>query len=259
MSETSISQSSVAYSTPMSFLDTSTNASANRLTGDANFACTAQNLGIVTGLTTFTQCVAPLSAPVTTSSVIDTTPTFTGVCLPNTLVTLYNGATALTPNTLCTIGGTYSITPTLSPASYTITAKQSNRKGATFGTSVASASLSHTIGCTSGLAWNGTTCMSTCTTTEAPSELKANMDKPYINCTNGAQGTHFKYKISNPNDIAFTPILSDIYSVGTRVLHDGVLGAGVVEIIDTSFDPGTGVNDYIKALSLQTDGKILIG
>ena len=244
----------------MSFLDTSINASTNRLTGDAEFACTAQNLGIVTGATTFTQCAAPVSAPITTSSATDTTPTFTGVCLPNTLVTLYNGATALTPSIVCSVGGTYSITPTLSPANYTITAKQSNRKGSTFGTSVASQSLSHTIGCSAGLAWNGTTCMSTCTTTEAPSELKANVDKPYISCTNGAQGTHFKYRISNPNDTAFTPFEStSIYSVGTRVLHDGVLGAGVVEIIDTSFDPGTGVNDYIKALSLQTDGKILIG
>jgi hypothetical protein len=176
----------------MSFLSTSINASANRLTGDADFACTAQNLGIVTGITTFTQCAAPVSAPATTSSTTDTTPTFTGSCAPNTLVTLYNGATTLTPNTLCTIGGTYSITPTLSPASYTITAKQSNRKGATFGTSVASQSLSHTIGCSAGLAWNGTTCMSTCTTTEAPSELKANVDKPYISCT----GAQFRYRIS---------------------------------------------------------------
>jgi len=187
MSAKTISTPTTTYATPMSFLDTSTNAAGNILTGDAVFACTAQNLGIVTGTTTFTACPALASGPATTSLSTDTTPTFTGLCTPNTLVTLYTGDTALTPSALCSVGGTYSITTTLAPREtpYSITAKQSNRKGPTFGTSLASAALSHTVGCEAGLTWNGTICASTCTTTEAPSELKANVDKPYISCTKG--------------------------------------------------------------------------
>ena len=123
----------------MSFLNTSTNAAGNTLTGNANFACTAQNLGIVTGASTFTQCNAT-TPPVTTSASTDTTPTFTGLCAPNTLVTLYNNDIALTPSALCSAGGTYSITTNLIPSTtpYSITVKQSNRKGPTFGTSNAS-------------------------------------------------------------------------------------------------------------------------
>jgi hypothetical protein len=138
----------VTYPIPMSFLDTSVNASGNTLTGNANFACTAQNLGIVTGVTTFTQCTTPSGAPATASAETDTTPTFTGSCLNNTLVTLYNGVNALTPSVLCT-GGAYSITTNLAPSEtpYSITTKQSNRKGPTFGTSPASAALAHTVGC----------------------------------------------------------------------------------------------------------------
>jgi hypothetical protein len=102
--------------------------------------------------------------------------------------------------------------------------KQSNRKGSTFGTSNASTpALSHTVGCANGQTWNGISCTSTCTTTEAPTELQANVDKPYINCTDGAQGAQFKYRISDPNNPAFTHILSSAYATGTRVLHDGVL------------------------------------
>lgn len=228
MSAKVISTPVTTYATPMSFLNTSINAAGNTLTGNANFACTAQNLGIVTGTTTFTQCDATTS-PVTVSSSTDTTPTFTNgsapedLCAPNTLVTLYNGTTALTPSGLCSAEGTYSITPTLSPGNYSITVKQSNRKGPIFGTSNASSpALSHTVGCADGLAWNGTSCTSTCTTTEAPSALKASVDKPYISCTDNTKGSHFKYRISDPNNPEFTPIVSDIYTVGTRVLHDGV-------------------------------------
>lgn len=78
----------------------------------------------------------------------------------------------------------YSITPTLSPGNYSIATKQSNRKGPTFGTSLDfSPTLSWSISCPAGLEWNGTACTSICTTTEAPNELKAGVDKPYISCT----------------------------------------------------------------------------
>lgn len=232
MTQKTVSTPAETYSTPMSFIDTATNAAGNTLTGDANFACTAQNLGIVTGTTTFLPlCLAPENAPATVSSKTDTTPTFTGVCTMNTLVTVYADNVIMNPSVLCQEDsnlndslGTYSITTTLVPreTSYNITVKQSNRKGATFGTSPASPGLAHTVGCADGLAWNGTSCASTCTTTEAPSELKANVDKPYISCTDNTKGSHFKYRISDPNNPEFTPIVSDIYTVGTRVLHDGV-------------------------------------
>lgn len=90
----------------MSFLDTSINNTGNTLTGDAIFACTAQNLGIVTGKTTFTPCTAT-TAPMTVSASTNTSPTFTNkpgpenTCLPNTLITLYNGTTPLIPSALC--------------------------------------------------------------------------------------------------------------------------------------------------------------
>lgn len=89
MSSHTVSNPATTYATPMSFLDTSVNATGNILTGNANFACTAQNLGIVTGTTTFTQCDAT-TAPETSSVSTDITPTFTGLCAPNTLVTLYS-------------------------------------------------------------------------------------------------------------------------------------------------------------------------
>ncbi len=199
MAKTNIVLLATTYAAPMAFFDTSTNNTGNVLTGDASFACTAQNLGFVTGTSTFTQCAAP-SIPVTTSESTDTTPDITGTCLPKTLVTLYNGATALTPSTLCTDAGTYTITPTLAPGAYTLTARQSNRKGPEFGMSVDSPPLPLTIGCSAGLVWNGIACSSPCTQTEAPNELQANVDRPYIDCAGRepSTGRYFKYRISNP-------------------------------------------------------------
>ncbi len=244
MSAKAISTPSETYATPMSFLDTSINAEfdtstpaaiaakkKNTLTGNAVFACTAQNLGIVTGTTIFTPCSAPEFAPATVSLLTDTTPTFTGVCRMNTLVTIYADDIGMVPSAVCQedanpndIFGTYSITTTLAPGEYIITAKQSNRKGPTFGTSPASAELEYMVSCAAEQVWNGTSCTSNCTTTEAPSELKANVDKPYISCTDSTKGAQFKYRISDPNNPAFTPIVSGTYSTGVRgVLYEGVL------------------------------------
>lgn len=140
-------------------------------------------------------------------------------------MTLYSSNTPLTPSTVC-VDEEYSITPTLSPGNYAITAKQSNRKGPTFGTSPdPSPVLNWEIACPVGLEWNGTACTSTCTTTEAPNELKANVDKPYISCTDNNKGTQFKYRISDPNNPVFTPYTSEAYPVGSRVLYDTVLSS----------------------------------
>lgn len=98
-------------SIPMRFVGTSVNMSSNTLTGNAEFACTAQNLGIVTGTTTYVQCIAPGSPSVanTVTTTTNTTPTFTGSCQNNTLITLYTGTTALSASALCN-NGTYSAT-----------------------------------------------------------------------------------------------------------------------------------------------------
>lgn len=60
-----------------------------------------------------------------------------------------------------------------------------------------------------------------CNNTQAPSELQANLDQPYITCTgNGdTNKTHFRYKLTNLTDTAQAPFVSDIKSVNTSVLH----------------------------------------
>lgn len=53
---------------------------------------------------------------------------FTGACLSNTLVTLYNNdTTPMLPSVVCS-DGTYTIVPKMEPGDYSITACQSNRK-----------------------------------------------------------------------------------------------------------------------------------
>lgn len=52
---------------------------------------------------------------------------FTGACLSNSLVTLYNGTTQMLPSVVCN-EGVYSIVPKIEPGEHTITACQSNRK-----------------------------------------------------------------------------------------------------------------------------------
>lgn len=57
-----------------------------------------------------------------------------------------------------------------------------------------------------------------CSNTQAPSELKANYDQPYITCTgNGVVAdTHFRYMIKQGTTVVMT---SDIYPNSTQVLH----------------------------------------
>lgn len=59
-----------------------------------------------------------------------------------------------------------------------------------------------------------------CTSTQAPSELKAGVDQPYITCTgNGdATKTHFKYRLTQKGGI-MPPFISDAHTLGTQVLH----------------------------------------
>ena len=72
--------------------------------------------------------------------------------------------------------------------------------------------------------WNTATgtCME-CTNTQAPSELKAGVDQPYISCTGNGDTTqtHFRYRITKTSG---TPT-ADVYTsttpspVGTQILH----------------------------------------
>lgn len=57
-----------------------------------------------------------------------------------------------------------------------------------------------------------------CSNTQAPAELKANYDQPYITCTgNGVVAdTHFRYMIKQGTTVVMT---SDIYPNSTQVLH----------------------------------------
>lgn len=76
--------------------------------------------------------------------------------------------------------------------------------------------------CPAGAQWNSANnkCETNCTTTQAPSELKAGVDQPYISCTAGPTGTtHFKYRLTDTSAPTATPFISAIYSNGTQVLH----------------------------------------
>lgn len=63
------------------------------------------------------------------------------------------------------------------------------------------------------------TCKS-CSNTQAPSELKANYDQPYIACTGDGtvSNTHFRYRITKAGS-ADAPFVSELYTIGTQVLH----------------------------------------
>lgn len=65
-------------------------------------------------------------------------------------------------------------------------------------------------------------CVDACTNTQAPSELKAGIDQPYISCTgNGdATKTHFRYKIIKTAGSTETDFVSTIPAlIGTQMLH----------------------------------------
>lgn len=59
-----------------------------------------------------------------------------------------------------------------------------------------------------------------CSNTQAPAELKANYDQPYITCTgNGVVAdTHFRYRITKEGSTD-APFVSDIFQNSVQILH----------------------------------------
>ena len=121
------------------------------MTGDAIFACFADNDGDVSGLTTYTACSAPATPAIlsaddkgaSSSDAItnDTTPAITGSCSTSLIHVYFDSvflSTVGNDGVTCTSsGGTYTI-PTLTPLAdgiYTIDAMQSNGRGLGFGDS----------------------------------------------------------------------------------------------------------------------------
>lgn len=106
------------------------------------------------------------------------------------------------------------------------------------GASISSASSTLTtlqIGacCPAGAQWSSANnkCESNCTTTQAPSELKAGVDQPYITCTAGPTGTtHFRYRLTDTSAPTATPFISAIYSNSTQVLHPVINTAGTYKV-----------------------------
>lgn len=68
-----------------------------------------------------------------------------------------------------------------------------------------------------------------CNNTQAPGEIKANYDQPYITCTgNGVlTDTHFRYMIKQGTTVIMT---SDIYQNSTQVLHPKMSTAGTYTV-----------------------------
>ena len=72
--------------------------------------------------------------------------------------------------------------------------------------------------------WNtATNTCQECTNTQAPSELKAGVDQPYISCrgdVNDMAKTHFKYKLTKISGTPETPYVSTTPVLnGTQILH----------------------------------------
>lgn len=90
--------------------------------------------------------------------------------------------------------------------------------------------------------WDTTTKTCTaCSNTQAPAELKANHDQPYIACTgNGVlTDTHFRYRLTK-KDSTDAPFVSDIFSNSTQVLHPK-LAAGMYTV-ECFYGNATAVN-----------------
>ena len=72
--------------------------------------------------------------------------------------------------------------------------------------------------------WNTATgtCME-CSNTQAPSELKAGVDQPYISCTGNGDTTqtHFRYRLTKTSGTPTADVFTSVtpVSVGTQVLH----------------------------------------
>ena len=61
-----------------------------------------------------------------------------------------------------------------------------------------------------------------CSNTQAPSEIKADFDQPYISCTGSgvATQTHFRYRITKTSPTnTDAPYVSEPFTIGTQVLH----------------------------------------
>jgi len=134
-----------------------------------------------------------------------------------------------------------------------------------------SAALSTTqIGacCPAGAQWSSANnkCETNCTTTQAPSELKAGIDQPYISCTAGPTGTtHFKYRLTDTSAPTATPFISAIYTNGTQVLHPIINAAGNYKVecfygnatsVDTgnTATPSTCVKNIVVKNDANTQG-----
>ena len=59
-----------------------------------------------------------------------------------------------------------------------------------------------------------------CNSTQAPSEIKASVDEPYITCTGNGDltKTHFRYRLTKQGSTD-VPFVSGLFTLGTQVLH----------------------------------------
>lgn len=111
--------------------------------------------------------------------------------------------------------------------------------------------------------WNSTTntCVE-CSNTQAPSELKAGVDQPYITCTGNGDTTktHFRYRITKEGATE-TPFISEPFTIGTQVLHPTMtLGDYTVECfygnasgVDTSTTAAP--HSCVKTMSVKSDAQ----
>jgi hypothetical protein len=84
---------------------------------------------------------------------------------------------------------------------------------------------------TSANGWAGA-CVE-CSNTQAPAELKAGVDEPYITCTGNGDTTktHFKYRITKQGSTAAgDTFISEQFTIGTQVLHTASLALGTYTV-----------------------------
>lgn len=111
--------------------------------------------------------------------------------------------------------------------------------------------------------WNTATssCVE-CSNTQAPSELKAGIDQPYITCTGNGDTTktHFKYRITKQGSTD-APFISEIFTIGTPVLHPTMtLGDYTIECFygnATGVDTSTTATPHscVKTMSVKSDAQ----
>lgn len=122
--------------------------------------------------------------------------------------------------------------------------------------------------CPAGAQWSiaNNRCETNCNTTQAPSELKAGVDQPYISCTAGPSGTtHFRYRLTDMSAPTAAPFISNIYSNGTPVLHSFINTAGDYKVecfygnatsvdTDNTATPSTCVKNIVVKNDPNTQG-----